>query len=259
MSRASVDGARRRLLLALVAAPLASLALAPRGARAAAATSVIEGRNLWLYPGWESLSDDATPACLKALDLIRRTTEQFDARGIRSVIAIAPLKARSCAENLPEGTALSAAVTARFAAMQSHARQLGLALVDSPAAIAAVGASQEKYIRADYHWSGHSSEAVAQRAAELVAAAGPLKGEAGAARAWANGTKRSATATLRRCCRPSVRRKWARIISSCARRRPRKGSSTAGRPSCRWSATAWCSRISAFRRSCRTCSTGPSA
>jgi alginate O-acetyltransferase complex protein AlgJ len=178
--RTSVDGARRRLLRALAAAPLASLALTPRGARAAAAaTSVIEGRNLWLYPGWESLSDDATPACLKALDLIRRTTEKFDARGIRSVIAIAPLKARSCAENLPEGTALSAAVTGRFAAMQSHAQQLGLALVDSPAAIAAVDASQEKYIRADYHWSGHSSEAVAQRAADLVAAAGPLKGEAG--------------------------------------------------------------------------------
>ncbi|MBP0594377.1 twin-arginine translocation pathway signal [Paraburkholderia sp. LEh10] len=176
-----VDGQRRRLLLALAAAPLAgSIALAPRRAQAAASTSVIEGRDLWLYPGWESFSDDATPACLKALDLIRRATGKLDARGIRSVIVIAPLKARACPEHLPEGVALSGAVAARLAAIQWHANELGLRMVDTQAAIAAVDAAQQKYIRADYHWSGHSSEAVAQRAADLIVAAGPLKGGAGA-------------------------------------------------------------------------------
>jgi len=171
---------RRRLLLALAAVPFfASLSLAPRRALAAASTSVIEGRNLWLYPGWESVTDDQTPACLKALDLIRQTTDKLNARGIRSVIVIAPLKARSCPENLPDGTTLSSGMSARFTAMQSHANELGLQLVDSPAAIAGVDASQEKYIRADYHWSGHSSEAVAQRTADMLSAAGPLKGSAG--------------------------------------------------------------------------------
>ncbi|RKE36791.1 alginate O-acetyltransferase complex protein AlgJ [Paraburkholderia sp. BL23I1N1] len=171
---------RRRLLLALAAAPLGSaLSLLPRRAFAAASTSVIEGRNLWLYPGWESLTDDATSACLKAVDLIHQATDKLAARGIRSVIVIAPLKARSCPENLPAGTAMSTSVAGRYAAIHAHAGSLGLQIVDGDGAIAAVDPAQEKYIRADYHWSAHSAEAVAARVAERLAAAGPLKGADG--------------------------------------------------------------------------------
>lgn len=176
-----LDSGRRRLLLALAATPFASaLSLLPRRAMAAASTSVIEGRNLWLFPGWESITDDATPACLKAIDLIKQTNDKLAARGIHTVIVIAPLKARCCAENLPDGSAMSQAVTARYEAMRSHASSLGLAIINAPSAIAAVDASQEKYIRADYHWSGHSAEAVATRVAKRLTTAGPLKGAAGA-------------------------------------------------------------------------------
>uniref|UniRef100_UPI0031E26ADB alginate O-acetyltransferase AlgX-related protein n=1 Tax=Sphingomonas sp. TaxID=28214 RepID=UPI0031E26ADB len=174
------DARRRRLVLALAAAPFAGgVSLMPRRAAAAGQTSVIEGRDLWLYPGWESLTDDQTPACLKAIDLIHQTTDKLAARGIASVVVIAPLKARSCAENLPDGMAMSAGVNARFDAMRTHAESLNLAIVDSAAAIAAVDASQEKYIRADYHWSGHSAEAVADRVAQRLTASGALKGAAG--------------------------------------------------------------------------------
>jgi alginate O-acetyltransferase complex protein AlgJ len=178
----AVDGGRRRALRALTAAPLAgAVSMLPRFARAAAATtSVIEGRNLWLYPGWESLTDDATAGCLKAVDLIHQTADILAAHDIRTAIVIAPLKARSCPENLPEGTALSDAVTKRFEAMHTHAASLNLALVDSVTAISGVDAQFEKYIRADYHWSGHSAEAVAARVAKRLTAMAPLKGNAGA-------------------------------------------------------------------------------
>ena len=176
-----LNTARRRLLLALAAAPLGgALSLLPRRAFAAASTSVIEGRNLWLYPGWESLTDDATPACLKAVDLIHQATGKLAARGIHTVIVIAPLKARSCPENLPDGTAMSAGVASRYAAIRAHAGSLGLQMVDGDGAIAAVDPAQEKYIRADYHWSGHSAEAVAARVAKRLTSAGPLKGTDGA-------------------------------------------------------------------------------
>ena len=132
-----LNTARRRLLLALAAAPLGgALSLLPRRAFAAASTSVIEGRNLWLYPGWESLTDDATPTCLKAVDLMHQATDKLAARGIHSVIAIAPLKARSCPENLPDGTAMSAGVAGRYAAIRAHAGTLGLQTVDGDGAIA---------------------------------------------------------------------------------------------------------------------------
>jgi alginate O-acetyltransferase complex protein AlgJ len=50
---AAICARRRRLLLALAAAPLAAgLSIAPRTARAA--QGVIEGRDRWLFPAWDS-------------------------------------------------------------------------------------------------------------------------------------------------------------------------------------------------------------
>jgi alginate O-acetyltransferase complex protein AlgJ len=179
-SASLIDHGRRRMLLALGAATLApALACLPRNARAASATSVIEGRNRWLYPGWESLTDDATPACLKALDLIHQATQKMEARGIRCVIAIAPLKARSGAANLPEGTALSAGVQDRYTAMRAHGHSIGLPILDGDAALATLAADQHAFIRADYHWSGHTAEAFATRAAARLIKVGVTKGAAG--------------------------------------------------------------------------------
>jgi alginate O-acetyltransferase complex protein AlgJ len=178
-STSPVDHGRRRALIALGAAALApTLAWLPRNAQAAS-TSVIEGRNRWLYPGWESLTDDATAGCLKALDLIHQATQKMEARGIRCVIAIAPLKARSAAANLPDGTALSAGVQGRYAAMRAHGKSIGLPIIDGDAALAAVPADQDAYIRADYHWSGHTAEAFAARAAARFIKVGVTRGAPG--------------------------------------------------------------------------------
>lgn len=175
-----VDHGRRRVLLSLGAAALApTLAWLPRNARAASTTTVIEGRNRWLYPGWESLTDDATPGCLKALDLIHLATQKLEARGIHCVIVIAPLKARSAAVNLPEGTALSAGVQGRYAAMRAHGQSIGLPIIDGDAALATLTADQNAFIRADYHWTAHSAEAFASRAAARFIKVGLTKGAPG--------------------------------------------------------------------------------
>jgi alginate O-acetyltransferase complex protein AlgJ len=179
-----VDVRRRRLLFALGAAPLAAggLSLLPRGAYAAPASTVIEGRDRWLFPGWESLTIDDTPACLKVLDLIHATTGRLTARGIRSVIVIAPLKARSCEAKLPDGIMLSAAVKARYAALCAHGKDVGLDIVDGDAALATVNPDDDStFIRADYHWSGHAAEANAAAVAKRLLADGGFKGQAGGA------------------------------------------------------------------------------
>ncbi|WP_158244194.1 alginate O-acetyltransferase AlgX-related protein [Trinickia dabaoshanensis] len=169
---------RRRLLLALAAAPFAAgLSFVPRAALAAR-QAVIEGRDRWLFPGWESYVDDDTPACLKTVDLIAAAAGKLAAHGIRCTIVVAPLKARAAADKLPEGNALSPALAQRYASMLAHGKQAGLDFVDAVAALGNVDTSQDStYIRADYHWSAHTAEAVADAAADRLLAAGTLPGE----------------------------------------------------------------------------------
>lgn len=177
---APVNRGRRRVLLALGAATLApTLAWLPRNARAASTTSVIEGRNRWLYPGWESLTVDAMPNCLKALDLIHLATQKLEARGIRCLVMIAPLKARSAAANLPDGTTLSDAVQERYAAIRAHGQSIGLPIIDGDAALATLATDQHAFLRADYHWTAHSAEAFATRAAAQFIKVGVTKGAPG--------------------------------------------------------------------------------
>lgn len=174
---------RRQVLFALAALPVAgALSALPRRAFAADTSTVIQGRDNWLYPGWESLTDDRSAACQASMITIQAAVRQMSARGIHCVIVIAPLKARACAANLPDGVQLSAAVQGRYAALKADAAQLGLDMVDGDAALAAAGSADTLYIRADYHWSGHTSEAFAQSTAALLTAKASLS-------AQTNGTK----------------------------------------------------------------------
>lgn len=178
----TIDARRRRVLFSLGAAPLAgalaglpSLALAVQGAQAPAtkAQTIIEGRDRWLFPGWESLTEDDTGGCLQALDLVRKAADKLSAADIRTVIVIAPLKARAYADKLPDGTTLSPAVKGRYAALAAHAGKIGLDMVDAEAAIATVNPTDDTtFIRADYHWSARAAEANAAATAKLLQARG---------------------------------------------------------------------------------------
>ncbi|MEX3958834.1 twin-arginine translocation pathway signal [Trinickia sp. EG282A] len=173
------DARRRRLLLAFAALPLASLPFVPRTARAAQ-QAVIEGRDRWLFPGWESFVEDETAACLRIVDLIGKVADKMTARGIHCTTVIAPLKARASADKLADGQAVSDAVMKRYAALFAHAAEIKLDMVDGEAALKAVDTSADNtYIRADYHWSAHTSEAFADATAERLRASKVLDGAHG--------------------------------------------------------------------------------
>lgn len=175
---AAICARRRRLLLALAAAPFAAgLSLAPRVA--GAAQGVIEGRDRWLFPAWESFTADDTSACMATVDLIGKAAGKLRERGIRCAIVVAPLKARAAADKLPDGAALSPAVAQRYAAMLARAKSAGLDFVDAVAALVTVDTREDStYIRADYHWSAHTAEAVADATADHLTAAGAFTGAA---------------------------------------------------------------------------------
>ncbi|WP_439893729.1 alginate O-acetyltransferase AlgX-related protein (plasmid) [Ralstonia sp. 25C] len=180
-----IDARRRRVLFSLGAAPLAgALAALPtstwaaQGATAPAgkAQTIIEGRDRWLFPGWESLAEDDTVGCQRVLDLIHRAADKLSASDIRTVVVIAPLKARAYADKLPDGMTLSPAVKERYAALMAHGGNIGLDMVDAEAAIATIATvnptDDTTFIRADYHWSGRAAEAVAAATAKRLQAHG---------------------------------------------------------------------------------------
>jgi alginate O-acetyltransferase complex protein AlgJ len=180
MNQASVNPLRRRMLAMFGAIPAAvGLSLLPRAAWAANNSTVIEGRDGWLYPGWESLTDDATSACLKNLDLMQQAAQKMAARNIQCVVVIAPLKGRACDANLPDNMTLSSGMKTRFTAMLDHGKSIGLPIIDAMAGIATLDPDLESYMRADYHWSGHTAEAVAASTAARILQAGALPGNAG--------------------------------------------------------------------------------
>lgn len=175
---AAISVRRRRLLLALAAAPLVGgLSVVPR--TACAAQGVIEGADRWLFPAWESVEADDTAACLNVVGLIGTAVGKLAAHGVHCTIVVAPLKARACADKLPAGVSLSPAVARRYAAILARGKEAGLDFADAVAALADVDPHADStYIRADYHWSAHTAEAVADATADRLAASGALHGDA---------------------------------------------------------------------------------
>lgn len=180
---------RRRLLLALAAVPLAG-GLSFKSRAAHAAQGVIEGRDRWLFPAWESFQDDDRAACMKVVQLIGNVAGSLAERGIHCTMVVAPLKARAAVGKLPDGASLSPAVAQRYAAILAQGKQTGLDFVDAAAALADVDTGADStYIRADYHWSAHTAEAVADATAERLTNAVALRGEAAPANALGDWTE----------------------------------------------------------------------
>jgi alginate O-acetyltransferase complex protein AlgJ len=149
---------------------------------ARADSSVIEGKEGWLFPAWESLSRVDQPAQDRAIELIRDVNERLARRKIGLLLLVAPMKAAMYPQRLPAGMALAADVRARYPRIQSSLLQANIHSLDDLAVLKAVEqGAQSAFHRADYHWTGWSSEASAAAAGELIGKTWTLDGKPGGA------------------------------------------------------------------------------
>jgi alginate O-acetyltransferase complex protein AlgJ len=159
------------LLLAATLMPLAH-----------ADSSVIEGKEGWLFPAWESLSRIDLAAQERAIELIRDVNERLARRHIGLLVLVAPMKATMYPQRLPADMALAADVHARYPQIQSSLRQAKVHSLDDLAVLKTVEqGNQSAFQRADYHWTGWASEASATAAGELIGKTWTLDGKAGGA------------------------------------------------------------------------------
>lgn len=174
--------------LALLTAQIVFLAAAT--ATACARDAVIEGKNNWLFAGWEKLTDTKPAAEKSSIGLIAEVNRQFARRNVKLIVAVIPLKPRYYEALLPDGLAMSENVRKRYDAQLTELRAAGIAAVDLRDAMkAVVKAGQEVFYRADFHWTTFAAEASADQIAALINAEGPLPGRAGSGMAlgeWIN-------------------------------------------------------------------------
>jgi alginate O-acetyltransferase complex protein AlgJ len=133
---------------------------------AAAANLIIEGKGDWLFPAWESITDAGTAGIAAVLKTIAATNQLFEAAGIALLVEVVPLKARFYPDRLPDGTAMTPEVTARYGAILAGLTAAAIPTFDVNAVLQTV--TQQRFFRTDYHWTEWSAEAVAQACAKKL-------------------------------------------------------------------------------------------
>ncbi len=155
----------RRAWPSCVAAVLLSLS----GTAAQAASAVIVGQDGWLFPAWESLSQVDNAGLARSTTLVRQVQQRLAQARIELVVLVVPMKAPLYAARLPQGQALSPAVSQRYERLQGELNKAGLTTLDiKPILQRTEHGEQTAFYRADYHWTAWSAENTADATAQLI-------------------------------------------------------------------------------------------
>ena len=120
--------------IALLLALAVLLSAAPADARDA----VIEGKNDWLFAGWENLTSSKTAAEKSSIELVAEISRQLAQRGTKLIVMLIPLKPRYYEALLPDGLKISDVVRKRYDVQLTELRGAGVETVDLREAMKAV-------------------------------------------------------------------------------------------------------------------------
>lgn len=167
----------RRLLANLIAATAVFFATMTASF---ARDAVLEGKQNWLFAGWESLTTAKPAAEKSSIGLIAGVSRLFAKKNIKLIVLIVPLKPRYYEPLLPDGVAMSDEIRKRYDALLTDLRSSGVTAIDVRDAFRTVTAGkQEVFYRADFHWTTFAAEATADQVAALILSSGPLPGKTG--------------------------------------------------------------------------------
>jgi alginate O-acetyltransferase complex protein AlgJ len=142
--------------------------------------AVIEGKDNWLFAGWESLTVDRPAAERSSIQLIADLNRSLAQQNIKLIVVVVPIKPRYYKALLPDGLSIAEAVEKRYDFLLVELRSAGVAAPDLRDALKKVIAGkQEVFYRADFHWTTFAAEAAADQIADVIKSVGPLSGKAG--------------------------------------------------------------------------------
>ncbi|MRW82861.1 twin-arginine translocation pathway signal [Pseudoduganella sp. FT26W] len=150
---------------------------------AQAAPSVIEGKDGWLFAGWESADKIDRATLANNVKLLQEAQSMLAAQHIGLLVMVVPSKAPLYPQRLPAGATLSADMAHRYDEVLAQLEKAGVPSFDDRAVLQAVegsaveggdGAKASAFYRSDYHWTAWSAEASAAAVAKLIASRWPL-------------------------------------------------------------------------------------
>jgi alginate O-acetyltransferase complex protein AlgJ len=157
----------------------AALLLSCAGA-ATAGDSVLEGKENWLFAGWESLTVTNPAAEKSSIQLLAQTDRALAQRNIRLIIVVVPIKPRYYQALLPDGANISDAVQRRYDFLLTELKSASLTAVDVRDAFKEViERKHDVFYRADFHWTTFAAETTADQVAAAIKNQGPLPGKPG--------------------------------------------------------------------------------
>jgi len=141
--------------------------------------AVIEGKEGWLYPGWESLTNANSSGIGRCVTLIGEVGKLLAARNIGLIVLIVPMKASFYPKYLPEDRSISRDVAARYDQIISEMNLAGIIAPNVRPIFFQVESEQHTaFFKTDYHWTAWAAEATALLIAKEIQGRWKLRGKA---------------------------------------------------------------------------------
>lgn len=133
------------------------------------AEAVIEGKNGWLFAGWEKLDAYPKQAVDHNLTLIADVHRQLKQHGIDLVIMVVPTKAVLYKHYLPDTVQLPPDVKNAYSTVIQQLHQYQIVTFDGSTILnQMINNQQDVFLRTDYHWTALAAEAFAQATADTI-------------------------------------------------------------------------------------------
>ncbi len=156
----------------------ALLAVTSGAVAALPASSLLIGRDDWLFYRYELNGPADSQPIEASLDLIRRFNGVLAKNGVTLVIALVPIKMRLYAEHLPAGYRLPEQAAANYDRTVAYLRRHGVAVADLDSAMMRHperNGEEPFYLRLDTHWTPSGALAAAEAIRDTLAGSPELQ------------------------------------------------------------------------------------
>jgi alginate O-acetyltransferase complex protein AlgJ len=172
------SGIDRRGLFAGLGA-FAAVSATGRGARAAVAGLAVIGKDGWLFPVWDRVSDVDMNQVRQTSRVIGEAMGILKAGGIDTAIMLIPSKGRTYRQFLPNDLRVSPDADRRYNAVLGDLRRPGAILPDLDTVFRAKAPSVQLFFKSDTHWTPMGAELAAVEVAKAIGPAMPRSSRPG--------------------------------------------------------------------------------